>query len=122
MQDISLSEIGFLLGPTSGQGLIFNIFIYLIFFFTLVTMLLQGDKAMLTVLLCAGALLMGLVDKLNIFAPKEFGSMALHAGMFIFPALVAGMTKDAKSRGPAILASILGAVYFFLFWFLLQRN
>jgi hypothetical protein len=122
MQDISLQEILRLLGPTAGQGLIYNIFIYLIFFFTLVTMLLQGDKAMLTVLLCAAALLMAIIDKLDIFPPKEFGSMALHAGMFIFPALVAGMTKDKKSRPPAVLASILGAVYFFLFWFFLQRN
>jgi hypothetical protein len=122
MQDISLDNILFLLGPNSGEGLIFNIFIYLIFFFTLVTLLLQGDKAMLTVLLCAGALLMGLVDKLSIFEPKEFGAMVLHAGMFIFPALVAGMTKDKKSRPPAVLAAILGAVYFFLFWFILQRN
>ena len=122
MQDISLDNILFLLGPNSGEGLIFNIFIYLIFFFTLVTLLLQGDKAMLTVLLCAGALLMGLVDKLSIFEPKEFGAMVLHAGMFIFPALVAGMTKDKKSRPPAVLAAIIGAVYFFMFWFLLQRN
>jgi hypothetical protein len=122
MRDIRLDNILFLLGPSSGEGLIYNIFIYLIFFFTLVTMLLQGDKAMLTVLLCAAALLMGLIDKLSIFEPKEFGAMVLHAGMFIFPALVAGMTKDKKSRGPAVLAAILGAIYFFLFWFFLQRT
>jgi hypothetical protein len=77
---------------------------------------------MLTVLLSAGALLMAIIDKLSIFAPKEFGSMVLHAGMFIFPALIAGMTKDKKSRPPAILAALLGAIYFFLFWFFLQRN
>ncbi len=122
MQDIRLQDIGFLLGPNSGEGLIFNIFIYLIFLFTLITMLLQGDKALLTVLLCAAALLMGLIDKLSIFEPKEFGAMVLHAGMFIFPALVAGMTKDGKSRPPAIIAAILGAIYFFMFWFFLQRN
>jgi hypothetical protein len=122
MQDISLQEIIRLLGPNAGYGLIYNIFIYLIFFFTLVTLLLQGDKALTTVLLCAAALLMGLVDKLAIFAPKEFGAMVLHAGMFIFPALVAGMTKDKKSRGPAVLAALFGATYFFLFWFFLQRS
>jgi hypothetical protein len=122
MRDIDLNDIIFLLGPNSGQGLVFNIFIYLIFFFTLVTMLLQGDKALLTVILCVGGLLMCLVDKLDIFEPKEFGAMILHAGMFIFPALVAGMTKDPKSRAPAVFASILGAVYFFVFWLILQRT
>ena len=121
MGNLSFQDIIQLLGPSGGYGLPWTIFIYLVFFFTLITMLLQGDKALTTVLICAAALLMGLIDKLAIFAPKEFGAMALHAGMFILPALVADMTKDAKSRGPAILAALLGAVYFFAFWFFLQR-
>ena len=121
MDNISIPEIIQLLGPNGGYGLPWTILIYLIFFFTLITMLLQGDKALTTVLISAAALLMGLIDKLALFAPKEFGAMVLHAGMFIFPALVAGMTRDGKSRGPAIIASVIGAVYFFAFWFFLQR-
>jgi hypothetical protein len=121
MQDISIQEILQLLGPTAGLGLIWNIFIYIIFFFTLITLLLQGDKAMLTVLISAAALLLCVIDKLVIFAPREFGSLAIHAGMFLFPGLVAGMTRDPKSRPPAVIASIVGAVYFFLFWVFLQR-
>lgn len=121
MDNISIQEILFRLGPNSGHGLIWNIFIYVIFFLTLVTMLMQGDKALFTTIICAASLLLGVIDKLVIFQPREFGSMAIHAGMFIFPALVAGMTKDTKSRPPAVLAAIVGAVYFFLFWFFLQR-
>ena len=121
MENIDLQEIIRLLGPSAGNGLIWNIFIYIIFVFTLITLLLQGDRALVSTIICASALLMGVVDKLVIFEPKEFGTLALHAGMFLFPALVGGMTQDAKSRPPAIIASIVGAVYFFLFWFFLQR-
>lgn len=122
MQDISLQEIAQRLGPNSPPGLAWNIFIYVIFFFTLITMLLQGDKALLTTIIAAGSLLLCVVDKLAIFPPDEFGALVIHAGMFLFPGIVAGMTRDAKSRPPAVLASIVGAVYFFAFWFFLQRG
>jgi hypothetical protein len=42
--------------------------------------------------------------------------------MFLLPILVAGMTQSGKSRGPAILAGIVGAVFFFAFWFVYQFN
>ncbi|MBZ0300286.1 MAG: hypothetical protein K8J31_11110 [Anaerolineae bacterium] len=121
MQAINFQEIIRLLGPNAGNGLIWNIFIYIIFFLTLITLLLQGDKALLTTIIAASSLLLCVIDKLVIFQPREFGTMIIHCGMFLFPALIAGMTKDPKSRPPAIFAAIIGAVYFFLFWFLLQR-
>ncbi|MAS36208.1 MAG: hypothetical protein CL610_19540 [Anaerolineaceae bacterium] len=121
MQEIDFQEIIRLLGPNAGNGLIWNIFIYLIFILTFITMLLQGDKALMTTIISASGLLLCVIDKLVIFDPREFGTLVIHAGMFLFPALVAGMTRDTKSRPPAIFASIIGAVYFFLFWLLLQR-
>ncbi len=122
MQDINLQDIIQLLGPNAGNGLIWNIFIYVIFFFTLVTMLLQGDKALLTTLISAAGLMLCVIDKLVIFEPREFGSLVVHSGMFLFPALVGGMTRDKKSRAPAVIASVAGAIYFFLFWFFFQRG
>lgn len=122
MQNINLQEIIRLLGPNAGLALPWSIFVYIIFFFTLITMLLQGDKALLTTIISAASLLLCVVDKLAIFPPDEFGSLVIHAGMFLFPGIVAGMTRDAKSRPPAIFACIIGAIYFFAFWFFLQRG
>jgi hypothetical protein len=122
MQDIDIQEIIRLLGPNAGLGLVWNIFIYVIFFFTLIAMLLQGDKALLTTIICAASLMLCIVDKLGVIPPDEFGSLVIHAGMFLFPGIVAGMTRDAKSRPPAIIACVVGAVYFFAFWFFLQRG
>ncbi len=122
MQDINIQEIIQLLGPNAGLGLVWNIFIYIIFFFTLITMLLQGDKALFSTILCAASLLLCVVDKLVVIPPDEFGALIIHAGMFLFPAIVGGMTRDSKSRPPAIIASVVGAVYFFAFWFFLQRG
>lgn len=122
MQDINLQDVIRLLGPNAGLGLPWSIFVYIIFFFTLITMLLQGDKALLTTIISAASLLLCVVDKLAIFRPAEFGSLVIHAGMFLLPGIVAGMTRDAKSRPPAVLASIVGAVYFFAFWVFLQRG
>jgi hypothetical protein len=122
MQDINVQEIIRLLGPNAGLGLVWNIFIYVIFFFTLITMLLQGDKALLTTIICAAALMLCIIAKLAIFPPREFGSLVINAGMFLFPGIVAGMTRDAKSRPPAIIACVVGAVYFFAYWFFLQRG
>jgi hypothetical protein len=122
MQDINIQEIIRLLGPNAGLSLPWSIFVYIIFFFTLITMLLQGDKALFTTIICAGSLLLCVVDKLAIFPPDEFGALIIHSGMFLLPGIVAGMTRDSKSRPPAILASVVGAVYFFAFWFFLQRG
>jgi len=121
MENISGQEILRLLGPSQDR-LIFDILLYVTFFFTLVTLFLQGDKALLTTIISAAALLLGVIAKLQVFAPLEFGTFIVNAGIFLFPALVAGMTKDGKSRGPAILAAIIGAVHFFLYWFFFQRN
>ena len=122
MNSINVQDIIRLLGPTAGNGLIWNIFIYVIFFFTLIALFMQGDRALLTTIILAASLLLCLVDKLVIFRPKEFGTLVIHCGMFLFPALVAGMTRDGKSRAPAILAAVIGAVYFFMFWVFLQRT
>jgi hypothetical protein len=40
----------------------------------------------------------------------------LRAVSIVTPLFVAGGTKNKKSRGPAILAGILAAIYFFTTW------
>lgn len=121
MANLNTQEILRLLGPSQDR-LLFDILLYVTFFFTLITLFMQGDKALFTTILSALALLLGIIAKLRVFPPLEFGTFVVNAGIFLLPALVAGMTKDAKSRGPAALAAILGAVYFFAFWFFFQRG
>ena len=121
MENLSGQEILRLLGPSQDR-LIFDILLYITFFFTLITMFLQGDKALLTTIISAAALLLGVIAKLQVFRPLEFGTFVVNAGIFLFPALVAGMTRDSKSRPPAVLAALVGAIHFFIYWFFFQRN
>lgn len=121
MENIDTQEIIRLLGPSQDR-LIFDILLYITFFFTFITLVMQGDKSLVTTIISAAALLLGLIGKLRVFTPLDFGTFIVNAGVFLLPALVAGMTPDAKSRGPAILAAIMGAVYFFAFWFFFQRG
>ncbi len=125
--NIELSDIPRLLGPGSGTDVIFSITLYIIFFLSLITMLMQSDKQLSATLIMASTLLLIILAKLTLaadapFTRREFGSYVIHAGIFIFPALVAGMTKAPKSRGPAIIAAVLGAIYMFGFWFLYQSR
>jgi hypothetical protein len=130
MQGVDLQDILFLIGPTSGQ-VAWNILLYIIFFFALITMLVMPDKNLLPTLLIAGVLLAAVVAKLSLSARPpiipldHFLMYVLNATMFIFPLLVAGLVR-AKKKGrvvpAAIMTSLFGGVYFFVFWFLMQRG
>jgi hypothetical protein len=125
--NIELSDIPRLLGPGSGIDVLFSIVLYIVFFLSLITMFMQSDKQLTATLIMAATLLLIILAKLTLaanapFTRREFGTYVIHAGIFIFPALVAGMTKVPKSRGPAVLAAILGAVYMFGFWLVFQSQ
>jgi hypothetical protein len=119
MDNISGQEILRLLGPSSDR-LFFDILLYVSFFFSLIMMFTQGDKALLTTIISAATMLLIVLAKLRVFVPLEFGTFVVNAGIFLLPILVAGMTRAPKSRPPAVLAGIAGAIHFFLFWFLFQ--
>jgi hypothetical protein len=130
MEGVSLQEILFLLGPTSGQ-LQWTILLYLIFFFALITMLVMPDKNLLPTLLIAAVLMATVIAKLSLSSQEPiipvdgFIMYVLNVSMFVFPLLVAGLVR-AKKKGrvvpAAIMTAIFGAVYAFLFWFLVQRG
>ncbi len=125
MEGISLQEIIQTLLPQS-EFLIWDIFLYIIFFLSLITLFMQSDKQILPTLLMAAVLLLTLIAKLSIsrqipFQRREFAMLIVNCGIFIFPALVAGMTKAKKSRGPAVLAGLIGFVFMFLYWLIFQR-
>ncbi|MFN8375980.1 MAG: hypothetical protein U0694_24295 [Anaerolineae bacterium] len=127
------------IGPRRGGEIWDIVFVYPIFFFGMITLFMQGDKEMLTTLIMATVLLLTVLSKLAplgifntlggsgggdplIFSyPKGLLVFIIHCGMFALPIIVAGMTKAKKSRGPAIITGVLGGVYLFAFWFVMQR-
>jgi hypothetical protein len=135
-QDLGQQILAYL-GPRRGQWWWDVFFIYPIFFFALVTLFMQGDKELTTTLIMATVLLLTVVSKLaplrvleNLVEdgdPFVFGYpngliiFVIHCGIFVFPLIVAGMTRAKKSRMPAIITGVLGGVYLFGFWFFVQR-
>jgi predicted branched-subunit amino acid permease len=123
--DLSLQDILNNLLPNS-QTLLYDIFLYPIFFISLIVVFMQSDKQLLPTLLMASTVLLTLLSKLSVtarepFHPAEIAMLFINLAMFIFPALVAPMTKAKKSRAPAIFVAVLAFVYTFLFWFINQR-
>jgi len=133
---LSFQEILQYILPTS-KFLIFDIFLYLIFFFALLALLTMPDKNMVPTFLIGGVLLAVIVAKLStaatvlpgapILGLKDFGTYAINVAMLVFPLIAVGTTRKPSSRAKvrstpfAILAGVLGAVYFFLFWIVHQR-
>ncbi len=120
--------------PGTGQTLIWSIFLYVIFFFALITLLLMPNKNMVPTLLIATVLLFAIVAKLSvssgnirgsqpIIRSKDFGMLVINAGMFLFPLIAIGTTRARKNRTvfPAVMTSLAAGVYFFLFWLVAQH-
>jgi hypothetical protein len=116
MEGVRLEDIFFLIGPTSGE-LIWNILLYFIFFFALITMLVMPDKNLIATL--------SLSADPPIIRSDDFLMYVLNAMTFVFPLLVAGIVR-AKKKGrvvpAAIMTSLFGGIYFFIFWFFVQRG
>lgn len=110
------------------------VFIYPLFFLAIITMGQQSDKQLLTTLIMAAVLMLIVLAKLgpgrvidasldpDILAfPRGLLWFVFNAGVFVFPLIVAGMTKAKKSVPFAIIGGVWGGVYFFAFWFIAQR-
>lgn len=132
--NINFQDVIELLKPGTGQVLVWSIFLYIIFFFALITLFLMPNKNMVPTLLVAGVLLFAIVAKLSVSAPNvrgmrpvmrptDFGMFVINVGMFVFPLIAVGMTRARKNRtvAPAILTALAGAVYFFLYWLVAQH-
>lgn len=130
--NLDFDQILFLIGPSSGD-LLWNILIYITFFLALFTLFSVPDKNLISTLLMAGVLMALVITKLNIsirpparpiFPPRDFIQFTLNAVIFIFPLLVAGMIRSRKKGKVvplAIITSVFGGVFFFAFWFFVQR-
>ncbi len=130
---LNVQDILRLLEP-GHAALIWSIFLYIIFFFALITLFSMPDKNMVPTLLIGAVLLFAIVAKLSITAfldgvsqpiihKGDFGMYVINVAMFVFPILAVGMTRARKNRSvaPAIITALTGAVYFFMFWLIVQR-
>jgi hypothetical protein len=118
-----------LLGPRSGQDLIFDILLYVIFALGFVTMILVPDKQVMPSLIMIAVLALTLVAKLDyltLLEPTNIGVLAINVGIFVLPLVVAGMVRSRKgtprAMWPAVITGLFGGGYFFIFWALAQRN
>src|SRR4051794_26190672 len=128
MQQINFQEILHRLainyqGPS--DALPWGYIIYTMMFLYVVTLFLQKKSNLTITLLMGAALLCALLDKVAIgqisgFQKGQFGAFFIRIIMFTVPLVVAGMTKWGKSRGPGILAGIIGAVYLLGRWYVDQ--
>ncbi len=122
MPQIDIQQIIHLLSPRSGTELLFDIMLYAIFIFGLITMFMQSDKTLLPTLMMAAVVLISVISKLQVFPARNILTLVLNAVMAIFPLMVAAFTKAPKSRPTAILASIFGFIYTITFLLFVQQQ
>lgn len=130
--DFNIQDALQLLALGEGQDIIWSIFLYIIFFFALVSLLLTPDKNMVPTLLIAAVLVFAIVAKISlasndpILNRREFGMLVINIMMGMLPFIAAGTTRvrnrTAKSVPPAIFTGIIGTVYFMMFWLFVQRG
>jgi len=122
MNGVTIQQVLSHLLPRDGVGLIYDIFLYIIFVMDLILMFGQSDKQTLTTIMAGGAAALAVVAKLEVFTPKSFGSLIVNAGMFVLPLLVVGISKAKKVQPLGVISGVLSAIYFFMFWLISQRS
>jgi hypothetical protein len=122
MAGLTAQEILSKLGPRSGTNLLYDILLYILFFMNVIIMFMQSDKQLVPTIFAGLAAALAVVAKLDVLAPKAFGSLVVNAGIFVLPLIVAGITRAKKSVPLAVIDGLLAGVYFFAFWFFNQRS
>lgn len=132
MPSLKGSDILQLLSPMNPNPLI-GWTLYIIIVLVLATMFMQKEGNNTITIMLFTVIIACLIDKVISFRPNTpgvaafrpnlIGSFMLRVIIFVFPIIVAGMTreKSSKARGPAIFASIIAAFYLFGRWFFEQR-
>ncbi len=122
MDSVNLQEILSKLAPRDGIFLLYDIFLYIIFFLNLILMFGQSDKQTVPTIFAGGAAALAVIAKLDVFKATAFGSLIVNAGMLILPLIVVGISKAKKVMPLGIISGVLAGIYFFMFWFISQRS
>lgn len=120
--DINPQEILAALGPRSMPGLVYDLFLYVIFVLALIAMFMQSDKQLTPTILIGGCAACAVIAKLDVIPAKAFGMLIVNAGILVLPLLTAGITRAKKTIPLCVIVGVLGAIHFFLFWFFSQRS
>ena len=123
MGNVDINQIIQLLLP-SQQRLVWDIWLYAIMLFLLITLFMQPEGSVTVTLLLAGAVVSVFIDKVHGFPNHtcNFGTLLIRILMFVAPLLTAGISQNPKSRGPAIVAALLALGYTFLLWAIEMNN
>lgn len=137
-EDINFQDILDALGPRSGVALLYDILLYLIFFFGLINTFLIPDKQIGVTVMNFTVMGLALASKLlievegnpnpsAILVPTDFAVLPINVAIFVIPLLMAGMLRSVKGKRsnamfPALIMGLMGGAYFFLFWAQEQNN
>ncbi len=123
MEGVDINDIVQLLLPSQAR-LLQDIWLYLILAFVLITLFMQPEGSITITLLLAVVAISIFIDKVQAFPGHlcSFGTLVIRVGMFVIPLITAGVTQNPKSRGPAVIAAVLGLGYTFVLWFFEMNN
>ncbi len=96
--------------------------LYIILVFTLITLFMQqAGQSTITILLALVVVGM-FIDKVKAFGNCGLEVMLIRVLYFVVPLIVAGLSKNPKSRAPAVIAAVLGLAYTFGTWFFVLQG
>ena len=110
---------------------------YVILLLALLVLLMQPEGSTFLVVLLASVAIFMIVDSMWLFNttyPNDIylrgwyehnwslGTLLIRVLSFGLPLFVAGATRNQKSRGWAVILALLAAAYFFMTWFVYQRQ
>jgi hypothetical protein len=90
--------------------------LYFVIAMCVLTLVLQKQSNLTITVLMAIAMMAALIEKIQALPPYEIWAHMTRIAMFVMPLVVAGMTRTGRSRGPAILAGLVAAIYMFARW------
>lgn len=120
--DFTFADLTAALSLSSDPGMPYNIMLYLMLGLNLIAFFMQDDKQLITTLLVGLTMALIVIAKLDVISPINLGMLLINVGIFTIPLIVTGMSKAKKSKPLTIFAGVIGGVYFFSYWFFLQRG
>ncbi len=120
MEGITFDQILALLKPTT----LWDYLLYIILVFGLITLFQQPEGSVLTTILLAMVIVGVFIDKIQAFPDHacNFGTLIIRILYFVVPLVTAGITKNPKSRPPAVIMAVLGLGYMFFLWATQMNN
>ncbi len=118
LTDVTLQQIIGYLQPLNA----WDYLLYIILFFVLITLFLQGEGALTVTLLLAVVVIGIFLDKVRVFGNCGLEVMLIRVTYFVVPLIVAGVSRAPKSRPWAIIGAVLGLAYTFGTWFFVLQG